>query len=350
MLTLVHFATNRNEIVDGGKTISFGNKLNEKSPVYLRFGSAIMASPAKKDSAYSIQSLNIADESIPILDAQTGAPTILGSDEVFDALRERLNSNKADLILSIHGFACTLENALSNAAYFKSEYAPRGKNLEVAAFSWPSDGSTTPFLDYASDRDDARSSAKAVSRALHRLVAYLHALPPEKACNARIHVVAHSMGVYALRNALQALLSDFGGRRLPKLFSNIFLMAADEDNDALEHEAKLSRLPEMSDAVHLYYARDDLALSISDSTKGNPDRLGMTGPRTLTNMPQKVNLIDCTGFSGTGNITDANHQYYRLRAEIVSDIRQVIAGKDPDKVQGRKWIPSRSSFRIQPQG
>ena len=161
-------------------------------------------------------------------------------------------------------------------------------------FSWPADGAIVPFISYASDRDDARSSAKAIARALQRFLAYLAELErkvragemkPEELCRANIHLIAHSMGNYALRNALQALISDYGGRTMPRVFKTIFLMAADEDNDAFEHDGKLARLPELAEQVCVYFARNDGALVISDVSKGNPDRLGATGPRTLTALP-----------------------------------------------------------------
>ena len=168
-------------------------------------------------------------------------------------------------------------------------------------------------------------------------------------CNADFHLVAHSMGNYMLRNALQALLSDLGDKTLPRLFKNIFVMAADEDADAFEDPAKLARLPELGEAVHVYFARNDLALTISDKTKAQPDRLGSTGPRTLTSLPHKVVLIDCTDVSETASLTDARHQYYRRRDEVIADVRQVIAGKTPESIEGRRWVPERRCFMIRKQ-
>ena len=71
-------------------------------------------------------------------------------------------------------------------------------------------------------------------------------------------------------------------------------MAADEDNDTLELDYKMARLPELSQAVQVYYSAQRPARSASAmTTKGNPDRLGSTGPRTLTNLPHKISLVDC---------------------------------------------------------
>ncbi|MBX9945338.1 MAG: alpha/beta hydrolase [Reyranella sp.] len=347
--TTVHFATNRQEKVENGEVVDFTDQLNAKSPVWLRYGAAEMVKGRKSAPAFDVAELRVAPEQIP--DPGTDpddAHRVLGSEQVFEGLRLRLIENDADLLLLLHGYACTFPEALSNAAELKTQWGTASTPLETAVFSWPANGTMTPWLDYASDRDDARSSAKAIARSLERLMDYLGQLKRADWCKADIHLVAHSMGNYALRNALQALLSNHGGRPLPRLFKNIFLMAADEDNDAFEHESKLARLPELAETVHVYFAGNDRALTISDKSKGNPDRLGSTGPRTLTALPQKVSLVDCSEVSDTRSLTDAGHQYYRKRAEVLADVRQVLDGKRPEQVTGREWIPARTCFRIRP--
>jgi esterase/lipase superfamily enzyme len=203
-----------------------------------------------------------------------------------------------------------------------------------------------PLISYASDRDDARSSAKAVARSLLRLLDYVKRLKREEWCNARMHLVAHSMGNYALRNAFQALCTDLGGK-IPKLFDTIFLMAADEDQDAFEHEDKLRNLPDLAHSVQVYFAGNDHALTISDVTKANPDRLGTIGPRTLSGLPQKVTLVDAGRVSST-SLTEVNHQYYRQRPEVLADVRAVLSGLAPDAIPNRDFIADKRAFRIRP--
>jgi len=342
--TLVHFATNREEKYTGEAVTGFTERLNPKSPLWLRYGAADMVSAAK--NSFQIAELRVAPEQIPGVTVDPKAPPVLGSGEVFEALRQRLLPGNTDLLLMLHGYACTFENALSNAAEVKSQWSARSRKLESAIFSWPADGRMVPWMSYASDRDDARSSAKAVARSLERLLTYLRKLDKADWCRANIHLVAHSMGNYMLRNALQAMLSDAGSKPLPRVLKTIFLMAADEDDDAFEDPKKLARLPELAESVQVYFARNDGALAISDLSKGNPDRLGTTGPRTLTSLPQKVTLVDCTDVSSTSPITDVCHQYYRKRPEVIADIQQVIAGVAPEDVPNRDWIPSRNCYRI----
>jgi esterase/lipase superfamily enzyme len=360
MATRVYFATNRETILQGNTdtVVGFGPALNPKSPLWLRYGAAEM-SPARKGNPYRLDELRVAPENIPNTPGAEDGAVLLGSEAVYEGLRKQLvaQKGKADVVLMLHGYACDFENALSNAAEIKDTLSTTAKPLEVAIFSWPADGAVVPFISYASDRDDARSSAKAIARALQRFLGYLADLErrvragemaASELCRANIHLIAHSMGNYALRQALQALISDYGGKTLPRVLKTIFLMAADEDNDAFETPTKLARLPELAEQVYVYFARNDRALVISDVSKGNPDRLGATGPRTLTSLPQKVILVDCTDVSATKPLTDANHQYYRKREEVQEDMRQVIAGKAPEAVPNRAWVPSRTCFRIKP--
>ena len=348
----VYFATNRDELRNPeGMTIGFGNVLNPVSPTYLRFGSADVTPPGRKNADWAVSRVHPAPEIIPgVTTSDTGAKKLLGSTAVFGELQKKLLAagrakGGVDLILLVHGYASSFHNALERAAEIKRAYATRQRAVEVAVFSWPSDARLTPYIAYKSDRDDARNSAKAVARALLFFFDYLHEIKAKDMCDARLHLLAHSMGNYALRNALQAMLSEYGSRRLPRAFHNIFLCAADEDDDALSDPAKLGRLPEMAEAVQVYFAASDRALLISDTTKGNADRLGTAGPKTLTSLPQKITLIDCDNVCETTTF-EANHQYYRKRPEVLADIRAVLDGTRAENVPGRTWVPARGAFVV----
>ncbi len=167
-------------------------------------------------------------------------------------------------------------------------------------------------------------------------------------CFQDMHLVAHSMGNYALRHTLQSMLTQYTGKVLPRVFKNIFLMAADEDNDTFEFDHKMTRLPELAEALHVYYSASDGALRISDFTKGNPDRLGSTGSRKLSDLPHKVVLIDCNDVNQTLPLTEVAHQYYRKRPEVIEDIRQVLNGVPSDKITGRDFVAEKRAYRIRP--
>jgi esterase/lipase superfamily enzyme len=344
--TTVYFATNR--AVSGPDTApQFGTGFNAVAPWYLRFGSAEVTTPSDViGGKYRFKSAQLAPDNVGAAPAKAGAAAPpLGSRVIFETLREQMKSQQCDLLILIHGFATKFEEAMERAAQLKLAYAQPGVPQHVFVFSWPADGEMIPQVSYYRDRDDAKASAEAMARAFLKLIDYFKAIGPKAFCWRSLHLVAHSMGNYALRHALQAIITKFPGRTLPRVFTNIFLMAADEDADTFEFEHKLARLPELAEQVLVTYSPGDKALHISDSTKGNPDRLGAMGPRVLTNLPLKVTLLDVQDVDGTG-AGDVNHQYYRKRKEVVADVKQVIAGLSADRIKGRVYIPEKRAYRI----
>jgi esterase/lipase superfamily enzyme len=213
----------------------------------------------------------------------------------------------------------------------------------MALFSWPSDGSMMPYLAYANDRRDAAASGAALARGLLKIYDYLVLLHGPDLCNQRLHLMCHSMGNYVLRHALQEFLRQ-SSRRPIRIFDQVFLMAPDEDDDAFEHDYKLRLLPRIGRRVNLYFNRNDRAMSISDLTKGNPERLGDDGPRQPFSMPAKVTQIDCTPVV-TGAV---EHSYYKDCPAVVEDVVAVLSGGEPEQIPGRKLIPDRNRYQLQP--
>ncbi|WP_404383415.1 alpha/beta hydrolase [Caenispirillum salinarum] len=343
-MATVHFATNRSYTTGPDGTITFGARFHHDGPEFIRFGSADVV--RKPDGTYDCQGYRVEPES-----AQTNR---LGSTAVFDQLRKAMREGCTDTLCLIHGYACGFKTALERAGELQDKYAFDGKPLNMFVFSWPSDG-TTEFQAYGRDRIDASMSGVAMARAFLKLRRYLMALPeqtgqpPDGFCNQRIHLVAHSMGNYALRHALRSVRKELEGAPLPRLLDTVFLMAADEDEDAFEHDTKLGLLPEICRQVLVYYSENDRALTISDVTKGNVDRLGTTGPRVLTGLPRKVKLVDCSEVDWT-RLTHGRHQYYRLRDEVVTDVRAVLAGVRAEDMAWRRRAPNERAWRIMPGG
>jgi esterase/lipase superfamily enzyme len=346
MLT-VYFATNRhNEGTEANP--KFGKNFSAKGLTYLRFGRAQVEPPARRGGDYKVRKVELAPEHViddPDAPKRAIASQKFGSSLIFDELRQRMIENKSDALILIHGFASTFEDVLERAAQLKQVYPPDERPLEVFAFSWPADGSMIPVISYHRDRDDARASGPAMQRAITILMRYFAGIGRAAQCEQNLHLVAHSMGNYALRHAVQAIVGEHGAGRLPRLFKNVFLMAADEDNDSFEHAHKFAPLAGLTDAIHVYFAANDGALKISRDTKNAQDRLGATGPRTLSDLPLKVTLIDCERVSDTG-FSDRAHQYYRNRPEVIADVRQVLRGVRPDEVLAREFVPEKRASRI----
>jgi esterase/lipase superfamily enzyme len=124
------------------------------------------------------------------------------------------------------------------------------------------------------------------------------------------------------------------------VFDQIFLMAADEDNDAFELDYKLQRLPGLGGGVNVYFNRGDAALILSDHTKGNPTRLGSQGPRLPLNVPGNVTLVDASEVVGGV----AEHDYGWTDPTTIADLRAVLRGTPPDRIGNRKYVASQNRY------
>ncbi len=354
-MTRVYYATNRELSLRRGMP-SFGNGFHHDSPHNLRFGWADVE-PRNEDD-YVVRSVDVAeDPTLPSFDPSTvPAGTVIGSKGTFEMMRAEMEQGPCDIVCLIHGYASDFRTALARVAEISNDYATTQRSLIGFVFSWPANGRVLPWIDYYSDRDDAKASGFAIARAFQLLTAFLESLDRDKYCRQSIHLVAHSMGNWALGNALDDILQAYNGRP-PRLFDQVFLMAADADNDVLEDGKRLARLPDICKGVNVYFSRDDRALMISDVTKFNPDRLGATGPRRRDNLDRKVSLVDCRyvdtppdrASEETGKDWDLSvHQYYRLRREVIQDVQQVLHGAAPRDVTGRRYLEDDRSFQIIP--
>lgn len=345
-MATVYFATNRS--YDGTLPTDYGDRFHPLGPQFYRVGWADVVKVSNDpDDGYKVKSVKTAPEKSGKEKDDEGAK--LGSKGIFTTLREGPDKEECakDILVYVHGFSNDFKNTLCRAAQLMDAYAVtrNGETTvpDMFAFAWPSDASTTPW-GYASDRDDAAQSGIAMARALKRLIDFLD--EQDSKCGRRLHLVAHSMGNWALRHAVLGIRALLGSARLPKIFDNAFLMAADEDDDAFEHQTKLGLLPELARSIHVYHSVDDLALTISDKTKFNPDRLGSAGPRTFSGISTRISGIDCSKVDETKTL-HANHQYYRLRPEVIADVRAVIAGAlRPDEIPGREVVESGRRYRL----
>jgi esterase/lipase superfamily enzyme len=354
----VYYGTNR--VVESEDPVRFGDAYNAGKPYYFRVGEV----PVEKvgdpwntpDGAYRCGQPILYGERPP----EDGKAAVLGSKGLFDGLRQTMIDDPRDVLIFLHGFANTFESAMERAAELRDAYLSpatdretgalksRGREPLVFAFSWPSDGVSVGLAGgalgddtrkwaYSSDREDARASGLAIARCAMRLFRYLRDLAAEQRCVQRIHLVAHSMGNWTLRHALQEMvqLANEANQSLLRAFDNTFLMASDINDDCLEKEDWLGPLLRVSRRVHVYHAHNDSALSLSDVKPNHGARLGHFGPATMTGLNDRVSAIDCATVSWTPKLTHVRHQYYRLAPEVLKDVRQVLKGKADDEVTGR---------------
>ena len=336
----VFFATNRN-YQPGNKLQAFGGKFNPDGVAALRFGCADFNRGAGGPQLASVT----------VYTERTTATAIKGGSERFlEDLRGLMRGGLSDTLVFIHGFNVTFTGALEAAARLADSVVVDGRQVNVVVFSWPSDGQAVPLMSYYSDREDARASGPALARAYLKLRDYLVKLDSEEYCQRRLHLLAHSMGNYVLRQGLQALIAKEPAA-LNRFFDQILMAAPDEDDDTFEHDSKLKLLPRLGRQVTVYFNPNDRALLISDKTKSNPDRLGSDGPRLIDMIPKKIVLVDCRNVAGEADPLTM-HSYYIRSAAMARDLAEVLRGSPPETIGNRAFITAQRSWRLvaEPQG
>ncbi len=335
MSVTVHFVTNRNHIPENAKAL-FGGRFNPDGVASLRFGKAEFDVTGQTPL---MNSITVFDETLAVQPA-AGFVTS-GSNMLLTSLHEAMAVGKRDTVVFIHGFNVTFMEALKAGARLGAELA---NNPNIIVFSWPSDGTMVPFMSYYSDREDARASGPALARTYLKLLDFVAGLDDETRCRQALHIVAHSMGAYVLRQGLQAICAK-DSRRLVRLFDQIILAAPDEDDDAFETDEKLKKLPMLGRRVTVYFNRNDRALLVSDSTKTNPDRLGSDGPRMLDLLPKKVIVVDCYRIAARSDPV-VQHSYYINNSSVSADLRATLADTESRLIENREMVRPEFAFRL----
>jgi esterase/lipase superfamily enzyme len=268
----------------------------------------------------------------PLRSDSTQAKAKLGSKAMFSDLQRDM-LRRADVLVFVHGFNVSWEEAVGSALALQMMQNRDGigdpkQQTSVVLFTWPSDGMALPFVSYKSDRSEAQGSGYAFARGLLKLRDHLAVLTERaggEACPQDLHLLCHSMGNYVLQNALGRMRAFTPGTALPRMFEHIFLCAPDVDNAVLEPGQPMGDLHELARTVTVYHNTGDVALHVSDYTKGNPDRLGSYGAARAAVLPDKVEQVDCSGLVGGW----VEHSYF-LDGRIADDILRSIDGVDSD--------------------
>ncbi|WP_204623436.1 alpha/beta hydrolase [Crenalkalicoccus roseus] len=284
-------------------------------------------------------------------------------------------------LVTAHGFSNSFQDAIERAATIQSFY---GLDANVFAFTWPSRNSglpiPLPYVDYVHDRATARASGVAMARTMHILYDFMDSLGPGQACRQPLHLICHSMSVYAFRHAVQVLMrqpigearayapaanppptappegfpalvglptEDADPNRLRRTFGQIILAAGDEDEDAFEDARELRYLPRLAGGVTVYHTRQDWILSrLSQHTKFNGPRLGVDGPETMSAISDKVVAVDVSEAIDPRQDFQS-HQYYRIFPAVRDDIVAVLNGVRPGAVPSREQTEAKR-YRILP--
>jgi esterase/lipase superfamily enzyme len=243
-----------------------------------------------------------------------------------------------NLLVFIHGFDNSFEDAIKRAAYNRAWFADGGAigATSVVAFTWPSLGEllaknpTSLTSGYKGDQGQAGASGFHIAKfflEIDKLEKAFRMVKP----NGRIFLLAHSMGNWALQAGIASWFQQRGSNDI--VFDEVFLAAPDERFDTFDAPAgqRLSRLKDIAHRITVYYSGMDSIIWLSNGINGVL-RLGFAGPGDKSDNtefpPAKYRMRECGGVFDYNCLDgfDASHQYYRKSRKVRTDIVAIMGG------------------------
>ena len=321
MLTTVYFATNRVVADPPEDLASYKNAaiVSPSNPGLITYGTAFVDNTdLTADKTGAIQTIQ---------DIKQGGFSQSAIDD--------LSNPGRNLLIFIHGFDNSFENAITRAAFNREWFANSGvaaADTTVVAFSWPSLGEVIsfplPWEDYKKDETMARQSS------LHLMAFFANLLPivqQARANGSRVFLLAHSMGNLALSAAVEAWFTHGNGDAA--LFDEALLAAADEQFNTFgfPEPGRLSSLHRLTTRISIYFSGADQVLKVSELIHLGAERLGEDGPDNRTDPvrfpPALYRMVNCTGFSDYHPFNfETSHQYYRRSPGVRDDIASTMTG------------------------
>lgn len=228
-----------------------------------------------------------------------------------------------NLLVFIHGFDNTFEDAITRAAFDREFLAASGKpgtDTTVLAFGWPSLGKIVSFP--VPDADYRHDQKMATLSGVHLMSFFAQIEPLLRTARAngyRSYLLAHSMGNLALESAVENWFLHGNGNA--ELFNVSILAAGDCGFDAFAqpHLTGLDGLSLLSSRVSIYYSREDEVLDLSAVINGIL-RLGHDGPKDRTDQTEfpsaTYRMFDATDINDYNRNFLTSHQYYRLSPTV----------------------------------
>lgn len=248
---------------------------------------------------------------------------------------EATETEKGNIVFFVHGFNTDQWDMLERHRKIRNGLQAHGFKGTVVSFDWPSDGSV---LGYNADRRDARLSADRLFK--DGITHVARAQEPD--CRYNIHVLAHSMGCFLVREAFDFADDDHATAQHSWTVSQIAFVAADTSSKSMTRgNPKTSSLFRRCTRLTNYYSPFDDILSISETKRiGVSRRLGRVG--LPDDHAQKAVNLYCGHYFDTrranfGDAAGISHRWYFEAPRFYEDLFHTFEGK-----LDRNVIPTRA--------
>ncbi|NJM82000.1 MAG: alpha/beta hydrolase [Tabrizicola sp.] len=243
---------------------------------------------------------------------------------IAETRRTPQNRPVGDVLIYIHGFNVSQALTLARHRAIRKGLEALGYAGAVVSYDWPA---AETALNYLDDRTDAKLTAlRLVSDGIGPLSRYI-----AQGCEISVHALAHSMGAFVLREALD----DADDRREVAAtgwtLNQVMIAAGDVSVDSMGMTAKSSSLYRRSVRLTNYSNPYDAVLSISNVKRvGVSPRVGRIGlpadaPRKAVNVD--VGIYYDEHRDAFAQVTNSDHAFYFSSREFLKDVYLTLLGE-----------------------
>jgi esterase/lipase superfamily enzyme len=297
----IFFGTNRKPNTNSKRAGEFGIEPDER--LHLGAIKVLVPPPSTSDGLAKKESERPISD-VRHLTIRSALP--MSADKLVRSARERMSAARSYLgqaLVFVHGFNNSFDCAVRRAAQLSHDL---GFDGPMFVFSWPS---REQLWGYEDDRERAQNSSEMLAQFLESVVAETRAR--------RIHIIAHSMGNYALNDAFRTM--DAGV--LKKLNLGEIVMAS-PDLDIDQFKQAQRKLSPLGAAATIYAASSDRALSISSLLRFRKPRLGFIPAGGPKQVPAGADFIDVTAVNA--DVFSLNHDIYANSPDIIRDLGLIL--------------------------
>jgi esterase/lipase superfamily enzyme len=261
-------------------------------------------------------------------------------DEILDAAHTwqdpHTGEDCGDIVVLVHGYNTSPEDVISRHRSFGANLLRHGYKGAFVSFDWPSDDRA---INYLEDRSDAKLTALTLVDDCLSLLAATQL----RGCKINLHVVAHSMGAYLVREAFDDADDRPVIAQSNWTVSQLCFIAADVSSASMTASDSRSRsLYRHCTRLTNYQNPYDSVLKLSNVKRaGVAPRAGRRG--LPEEHPQKAFNVDCgTHYKEQYDGTDDNgHSWYFDDDVFLADLVQTLAGDhDSDVIGQRQRAPA----------
>lgn len=265
--------------------------------------------------------------------------------EIAETGRSPQGHPEGDVLIYIHGFNMDLGLILKRHRMIRSGLEALGYKGAVVSFDWPCANSALSYLD---DRTDAKLTA--LRLVTDGIVPFCRMQGRD--CAISTHVLAHSMGAFVLREALDDADDRPGLVTAGWTLSQGMLCAADVSADSMGSSAVSASLYRHCIRLTNYSNPYDAVLSISGAKRvgvaPRVDRIGLpaSAPAKAVNVDLGIHYDE--NREAYASVTNSDHSFHFSSPLFLKDVYLALKGEIDRTAIPTRFADSAGRLHLQP--